>query len=145
MALSDLGGILKIFGGSEPSPEEQAELAKELMLMVLARATSADSNIKAVEIETVQQVLARHGQPDVPAADIRVAASSSIYEDAPLDRYVASTSRKLPTDARTEVAVALTEIIKSDDIVGDREIEFFDAVVGALDLSPSQIAGLGVS
>ena len=37
MGLADLGGVLKIFGGSEPSEEEKAELAKEVMLMVLAK------------------------------------------------------------------------------------------------------------
>ena len=45
MSTSKLGGILKVFSGGETTPEEQAQLAKEVMLMTLARATSADSHI----------------------------------------------------------------------------------------------------
>ena len=48
MSIASLGGVLKIFGGSEPTPEEQAQLTKEVMLMTLARATAADTNIKAI-------------------------------------------------------------------------------------------------
>ena len=43
MSIASLSGVLKIFGGSEPTPDEKAELAKEVMLMTLARATSADT------------------------------------------------------------------------------------------------------
>ncbi len=57
MSLVDFGNILKFFGGTEPSPEEQKVLFKEAALMALARATSADTNIKQVELEHVQGLL----------------------------------------------------------------------------------------
>ena len=42
--------------------------------MTLARATSADTNIKNVEVERVQEVLKARTGDDFSAADIRVAA-----------------------------------------------------------------------
>jgi len=56
MASPNLSSVLNFFQ-SQPSEEEQNELAQEVMLMVLARATSADTNIKDVEIEKVREVL----------------------------------------------------------------------------------------
>ena len=142
MGLADLGGVLKIFGGSEPSDEEKAELAKEVMLMVLARATAADTNIKQVEIDKVAQVLKAQTGETFSDADIRVAANSRIYEKAPLDRYVETSARKLGPAARLQIAEALKAVIHSDDRVSDYEISFFNNIVGALDLTPSQLMGL---
>ena len=48
MASPNLSSVLNFFQ-SKPSEEEQNELAQEVMLMVLARATSADTNIKDVK------------------------------------------------------------------------------------------------
>ena len=134
--------MLKIFGGSEPSDEEKAELAKEVMLMVLARATAADTNIKQVEIDKVAQVLKAQTGETFSDADIRVAANSRIYEKAPLDRYVETSARKLGPAARLQIAEALKAVIHSDDRVSDYEISFFNNIVGALDLTPSQLMGL---
>jgi uncharacterized tellurite resistance protein B-like protein len=142
MSISSLAGVLKIFGGSEPTPEEQAQLAKEVMLMTLARATAADTNIKAIEVDKVQEVLKKRTGEDFSAADIRVAAHSQIYEKAPLDRYLATSAKKLgPTD-RIGIAQALADVVNADGRVSDREIEFFNKVVGALALSPAQLMGL---
>jgi uncharacterized tellurite resistance protein B-like protein len=142
MSLASLGGVLKIFGGSEPSAEERAELWKEVMLMTLARATGADTNVKAVEVETVREVLMAHTGEDVSAADIRVAAHSRLYEKAPLDRYLTSAARKLNVDQRVDIAVALAEIMKADERVSSMEINFFNKVAAALRLTPAQLAGL---
>ena len=142
MGLADLGGVLKIFGGSEPSEEEKAELAKEVMLMVLARATAADTNIKQIEVDTVAEVLKAQTGDEFSSADIRVAANSRIYEKAPLDRYVASAARKLDPPARLSIATALKGVIHSDERVSDHEISFFNQIVGALDLTPAQLMGI---
>ncbi len=142
MGLADLGGVLKIFGGSEPSEEEKAQLAKEVMLMVLARATAADTNIKQVEVEKVRQVLKQHTGEDFTDSEVRVAANSRIYEKAPLDRYVDVSARKLDVSACLNIALALKEVIHSDERVSDYEISFFNSIVGALDLTPAQLMGL---
>ena len=142
MSIASLGGVLKIFGGSEPTPEEQAQLAKEVMLMTLARATSADTNIKAVEVDKVREVLLAHTGEDFPAADVRVAAQSAIYESAPLDKYLASSAKKLPVKDRADIAQALAEVIKADGRVSSLEEDFFNNVANALALTPAQLVGI---
>ncbi|NKB97028.1 MAG: hypothetical protein GKR90_00800 [Pseudomonadales bacterium] len=142
MSIASLGGIFKIFSGSEPTAEEQAQLAKEAMLMTLARATAADTNIKAIEVEKVHEVLLARTGEDFPAADIRVAAHSGIYEKAPLEKYLATAAKKISDDDRVGIAEALADVVNADGRVSDREITFFNDVVGALDLTPAQLMGL---
>ena len=142
MALADLAKVLKIFGGSEPTPEERADLAKEVMLMVLSRATAADTNIKQIEVDTVRRVLKTYTNTEFARSDIRVAASTALYVKAPLDRYVSSAARKLDTKARLDIAHALKEVVHSDSRVSDHEISFFNNIVNALDLTPAQLMGI---
>ena len=59
MAIADLSSILRIFGEASPSEENQKELYSEVLLMILARASSADANIDPVEIKTIQQIMQR--------------------------------------------------------------------------------------
>ena len=142
MSIASLAGVLKIFGGTDPSPEEQAELAKEVMLMTLARATAADTNIKAIEVEKVREVLLARTGEDFPAADVRVAANSAIYEKAPLVKYLTTSSKKLTAADRLGIAEALADVINADGRVSDREITFFNDVADALSLTPAQLMGL---
>ncbi|XOV82522.1 MAG: TerB family tellurite resistance protein [bacterium] len=142
MSIASLAGVLKIFGGSDPSPEEQAQLAKEVMLMTLARATAADTNIKSIEIEKVREVLRAHTGEDFPAADVRVAANSRIYERAPLDKYIATSAKKLTANDRQDIAQALAEVINADGRVSSREITFFNQIAESLSLTPAQLMGL---
>ena len=142
MSLASLGGVLKIFGGGEPTEKEKAELWKEVMLMTLARATGADTNVKAVEVDTVREVLKAHTGEEVSSADVRVAAHSELYEKAPLDKYLSSAGRKLDVGQRVDIAEALAEIMKADDRVSSMEINFFNTVAASLRLTPAQLAGL---
>jgi uncharacterized tellurite resistance protein B-like protein len=142
MSIASLGGIFKLFSGAEPTSEEQAVLAKEAMLMTLARATAADTNIKSIEVEKVHEVLLARTGEDFPAADIRVAAHSGIYEKAPLEKYLATTAKKLSDEDRLSIAEALRDVVNADGRVSDREISFFNTVIEALDLTPAQLMGL---
>jgi uncharacterized tellurite resistance protein B-like protein len=142
MSIASLAGVLKIFGGSDPTPEEQAQLAKEVMLMTLARATAADTNIKAIEVEKVREVLQARTGEDFPAADVRVAANSRIYENAPLDKYLTTSAKKLTAADCLGIAEALADVINADGRVSSREIEFFNDVAAALSLTPAQLMGL---
>ena len=142
MSIASLAGVLKIFGGSDPSPEEQAQLAKEVMLMTLARATAADTNIMAIEVEKVREVILSRTGEDIPVADVRVAANSRMYEKAPLDKYLSSSARKLTAADRLNIATALAEVINADGRVSSREIDFFNSVAVSLALTPAQLAGL---
>ncbi len=59
MDIANLNSVLKIFGKSSPSEEEQTELYKQALLMTLEQASSSDANIHPVEIETIQQIMQR--------------------------------------------------------------------------------------
>ena len=59
MAIGDLSSVLKIFGRSSPSEENQDELYKEVLLETLARASRSDANIHPMEIETIQEIMQR--------------------------------------------------------------------------------------
>ena len=142
MSIASLGGVLKIFGGSEPTEEERTELAQEVMLMVLARATAADSNIKNIEIDTVRAIIREHTERDFDPAEIRVAANSELFEKAPLQKYVASAAKKLTVPERVDITDALAEVIRSDDRISSREIAFFNQIADALQLTPADVAGL---
>jgi len=142
MSITSLKNVLNIFKGDDLSPEQQAQLFKEVALMTLARATSADSNINQVEVEKVASVLKKRTGEDFPLAEIRVVAQSAIFEQAPLDRYIRSSANKLDWQDRLSIAEALAEVIKVDEKVTNRELRFFDEIAEALELTPSQLIGL---
>ncbi len=142
MSIFDLEGVLKIFRGSEPSREELAQLHQEVMLMTLARATSADTNIKNIEVECVREVLKTRTGEDFSAADVRVAAQSAIFESAPLGSYLTASARKLTWQDRLSVIEALADVIKADGHVSELEVTFFNDVAAALRLTPAQLMGL---
>ncbi|MEM7362771.1 MAG: TerB family tellurite resistance protein [Pseudomonadota bacterium] len=142
MALFDFEGVLKIFRGSDPTAEELAQLHKEVMLLTLARATSADSNIKSIEIERVRDVLKARTGEDFPLGDIRVAAKSEILDREPLTRYLSASAKKLSWEARLSIAEALVDVIKADGRISPREATFFNNVTLALEVTPAQLMGL---
>ena len=142
MGLADLTSVLKIFGGYQPTDAEKQALFRELLLMTLARASSADANIHPCEVDTVQRVLKEVMGDEISTADIRVAAASALYESAPLEDYLARCGANLDAVHRATVAQALARVIRSDNRVSPREIAFFDGVVRALEVSPAELMGL---
>lgn len=142
MTIASLGSILKIFGGSAPSPEERQQVVKEALLMTLARASSSDTNIDPVEISSVQRIIKEATGEDVSEADVRVAASSEIFETTPLDSALAKLSHALDSSSRALIANSLADVIKSDTRVSEQEADFFDRVAHALKIRPSELVGL---
>ena len=142
MAIADLKNVLNIFGGSDVSEEAQSELFKEVLLMTLARAADADINIQAVEVDRIREILKQHTGEDFSVADIRVAARAELYAEATLVKYLNSVSGKMSPSHRAETVQALADVFRSDSTVSVLEIEFFDKVVDALRVTPSQVAGL---
>jgi uncharacterized tellurite resistance protein B-like protein len=142
MAIADLKNVLNIFGGSDVSEEAQSELFKEVLLMTLARAADADINIQAVEVDRIREILKQHTGEDFSVADIRVAARAELYAEATLVKYLNSVSGKMSPAHRAETVQALADVFRSDSTVSVLEIEFFDRVVDALRVTPSQVAGL---
>ena len=142
MAIADLNYVLKLFRGSEISAEHENDLFQEVLLMTLARAADADVSIQHVEVESIQAILKNHTGKDFSSADIRVAAREELYAEATLVKYLRGAPKKLSEAHRVEVVQALTEVFRSDSTVSGLEVDFFNNVVGALNVTPAQIAGL---
>ena len=142
MAIADLKNVLKVFVGSEISADRQKDLFEEALLMTLARAADADISIQHVEVERIQQILKQHTGKDFSSADIRVAARAELYAEATLVKYLRGAQKKLSDAQCSEVVQALADVFRSDSTVSGLEIDFFNNVVNALDVTPAQIAGL---
>ncbi|MEL7535850.1 MAG: TerB family tellurite resistance protein [Pseudomonadota bacterium] len=142
MSLVDFSHLLKIFGGHTATPEEKETLFKESLLLTLSRATSADTNIDPAEVDTVKAVIERITGDSVDPADIRVAAASALYESAPLNDYLKKAGRSLEIEQRVAIVTALADIIRSDSDIRGAEVDFFNSVYDALNVTPAQLAGL---
>ncbi len=142
MAIADLTNVLKIFGGSEISEEEETGLFEETLLMTLARAANADVSIQHTEVESIQAILKEHTGKDFSAADVRIAAREELYAEATLVKYLRKAQRGLTEAHCSEVVQALAEVFRADSSISALEVDFFNNVVNALNVTPAQIAGL---
>ena len=142
MAIADLSNVLKIFSGSDVGEEKQKDLFEETLLMTLARAANADVSIQNVEVESIQAILKKHTGKEFSQADIRVAAREELYAEATLVKYLRRVEKGLKEEHCTEIVQALVDLFRSDMNVSALEVDFFNNVVGALNVTPAQIAGL---
>lgn len=144
MSISNLSHILEMFrfGDKELSAEDKKELVEEVLLMTLARATSADCNIDSVEVASVQAIIKEATGSDVSEQDIRIAAISDLFKEASLKRYLSKVRSKIDVSERQLVVSSLGKLIKVDGKVSPFEVEFFNEVVEALGLTPAEMAGL---
>ena len=142
MAIADLTNVLKIFGGSDVGEEKQKDLFEETLLMTLARAANADVSIQNAEVESIQAILKKHTGKDFSQADIRVAARAELYAEATLVKYLRRAEKGLKEQHCSEIVQALVELFRSDMNVSALEVDFFNNVVNALNVTPAQIAGL---
>ena len=142
MAIADLKNVLKVFGGSDLSAEHENDLFEEVLLMTLARAANADVSIQHVEVESIQAILKKHTGKDFSVADVRVAAREELYAEATLVKYLRGAEKKLSEVHCSETVQALAEVFRSDQNVSALEVDFFNNVVTALNVTPAQIAGL---
>lgn len=141
MASVDLAYIRKLFTDGFKG-EGDPEAYRELLLMILARATDADSYTHPAEVESVQAVIKRHLNEDVSPAEIRTIALSDLYQSAPLEKYISRLAPKLSTEQRKEIIAALMEVLKADGQVAASEAIYFDMVAMALRMTYSEVAGL---
>jgi uncharacterized tellurite resistance protein B-like protein len=142
MAIADLNYVLKIFGGSDVSKDHEKDLFEEALLMTLARAANADVSIQNVEVEAIQGILKKHTGKDFSSADVRIAAREELYAEATLVKYLRGVEKALSEAHCSEIVQALAEVFRSDKTVSALEVDFFNNVVKALNVTPAQIAGL---
>jgi uncharacterized tellurite resistance protein B-like protein len=125
--------------------KNQEVLFQEMLLLVLARATSADANVESIEVSHVQQALKESTGNDFSEADILTAASSELFETKSLERTLENAARKLSKEHRITILDCLANLIRADELIRDPELDFFDQVAIALKATPAEIAGLKVS
>ena len=141
MALIDFSTIKDLITDLSAGKDEEV-LFKEVILLVLARATRADSNVESIEVEHIQKALKELTGEEFSRGDILTASSSEIYETQSLERTLANAARKLGQEKRSVILSCLADLIRADSSVRDQELEFFDQVATALKATPSEIAGL---
>tara|TARA_Y100000748_G_C15307040_1_gene414617 strand:- start:11 stop:445 length:435 start_codon:yes stop_codon:yes gene_type:complete len=141
MALIDFSTIKDLITDLSVGKDEEV-LFKEVILLVLARATRADSNVESIEVEHIQKALRELTGEEFSRGDILTASSSEIYETQSLERTLANAARKLGQEKRSVILSCLADLIRADSSIRDQELEFFDQVATALKATPSEIAGL---
>ena len=141
MALIDFSTIKDLITDLSAGKDEEV-LFKEVILLVLAGATRADSNVESIEVEHIQKALRELTGEEFSRGDILTASSSEIYETQSLERTLANAARKLGQEKRSVILSCLADLIRADSSIRDQELEFFDQVATALKATPSEIAGL---
>ena len=140
MSLVDFSSIKELI--QVKSGKGKDELFKEVLLLILARATSVDSNVESIEVENVQKAIKELTGDEISKGDILTASSSEIYETQSLERALGKASRNLGQENTAIILNCLSDLIRADGSIRYQELEFFDRVATALKASPSEIAGL---
>jgi len=143
MALVDLSHIKNLFKG-EQDGKGDPQAFRELLVMVLARATNADAYTHPAEVDTVQEVIKEYLSEEISSADIRIASVSDLYESTPLEKCIARVSPQLSLKERQSIIRALVTVMKADEHVATSEAGYFNMVAAALKLSYADVAGLTV-
>jgi uncharacterized tellurite resistance protein B-like protein len=140
MALVDFTKLRQLFG--EVPETADGELYRELFVLVLSRATDADSYTHPAEIEAVQGVIKDALGEDLSGAEVRTAAASKLYESVPLQRCITDAAPKLSADQRRSIVLGLVKVFHADDRISSREADFFNMVVDCLNMTAADAAGL---
>lgn len=142
MALVDFTKLRQLFG--EAPEDADGELYRELFVLVLSRATDADSYTHPAEIEAVQSVIKDALGEDLSGAEVRTAAGSKLYESVPLQRCITDAAPKLSADQRRSIVLGLVRVFHADERISSREADFFNMVVDSLNMTAADAAGLVV-
>lgn len=143
MALVDFDKVRQLFG--EAPQGDDADLFRELFVLVLARATDADAYSHPAEITTVQAVVKAELGIELTSGEVRTAALSKIYESAPLQRCLSDSATKLSMEQRRRILAGLVSVFHADERISSREADFFNMVVASLRLTAADAAGLIVA
>lgn len=141
MISSGLTSIFNLFK-ADSTKQSTSDIFNEAVLMTLSRATIADTNIKHIELETVQTIVKDTTGEDVSLADIRIAAKSKLFESAPLERHLVSIGKVLDLDQKISLLDSIAKVILSDERVSSREVRFFNIVAESIGVTAAEIMGL---
>ena len=136
-----LQSLLNVFRGKESTDEDYDAYFEELFVTVLARATSADTNIEPREIKTVQQLYEEVFDKELESGAVRTAAKSEIFETTPFETYVKTAGKKLKSTDKHLLCRSVLQVMAADDRHSQMEIDFFNQVINGLDMTPAEIVG----
>jgi uncharacterized tellurite resistance protein B-like protein len=142
MITGRLHNLLNVFRGGTLSPEDREELLEEVFVTVLGRAVSADTNINPTEVAAVQRLYEDRFGETIEASAVRSAANSELFETTPLVSYVKAAGKNLSTADKLLIVDSIKHVVRADERVGKWEIDFFNEIVTALNMTPAEIAGL---
>ncbi|MGD8327149.1 MAG: TerB family tellurite resistance protein [Sphingomonadales bacterium] len=142
MPVSTLNVLIHLLGGGSVSEEQQQELYRETLLLTLARAAYADRNVADEEVAKAQELYCKHTGENLSVAEFQHAARSDLFETMPLQRNVSRAATVLSIESRRDIVKALVALVKADENISPNEIEFFNTVVKALNVSYADVAGL---
>ena len=137
-----LHNLLNVFRGGTLLPEDQEELLEEVFVTVLGRAVSADTNINPAEVEAVQRLYQERFGESIEASAVRSAANSELFETTPLVSYVKAAGKNLSPADKFLIMDSIKHVVRADERVGKWEIDFFNQIANALNMTPAEIAGL---
>lgn len=115
---------------------------QEALLKTLAVMTRADSNIKQIEVEAVQEIVKAELGLDVTSAQVHMAANSEFIERREIDKYLKSVLKQLDLKDKILIAGTLKKIVLADGEAHAREIEMFNTVATTLKLTPAELVQL---
>lgn len=139
MSNYDFSLIKSVFKDGKISKKDEDDLFREVMFMVLTRASAADLHIETIEVELIIEILKDSLGIEFSEADIRIASNASLYKTASLEKYVKKCAKGLSAERRMDVMNALARLFKSDGTTGVLEADFFNQIGNALGLTPAQL------
>ena len=137
----DLSYIKNLFSAGYQT-EGDSQAYRELMVMILARATDTDCYAHPAEIQAVQRVIKQHLGQDISEEAITNVSHSELYTSAPLEKYITRLAPRLSQQQRRDSIAALIEVLRSDGQVAAAETEYFNLVAYSLRLTYADVAGL---
>jgi uncharacterized tellurite resistance protein B-like protein len=115
---------------------------QEALLKTIAVMTRADTNIKQIEVEAVQEIMSEELGISVSSAQVHMAANAEFIEKLEIHKYLKSVAKHLDASDKQAIVRVLKKIVLADGEAHSFEIDMFNDVAGALKLTPAELAQL---
>jgi uncharacterized tellurite resistance protein B-like protein len=139
MALVDLQNLKSLVCASSGAADER-ETFKNLLFTILTKAARVDLQTDDSEVSMIQAIMSEYTGESYSAGDIRAEAIGQAQEESL--RPISKLAFKLPENLRVLAISALIDVMRADERVSYAEIDYFNAVAGAMRLSFADAAGL---
>lgn len=136
-------GALQFLRDRNISPEQRAAkrraLADSVLLKSLSRMSGSDTNIRTIEVETIQKIYKDLTGKEVATSEVRVAAQADLYEPKPFTKFISSVQDQIDLEDKKKIVRALVIVIEADGRVSPHEVGFFNEIVKALKMDPADL------